>query len=56
MSVRLMGLPEEVDAVTAALSELPAVQVVAVSRPYPCRGRDLRVRVYVEIRSVEESR
>jgi hypothetical protein len=46
--IRLHGTPEEV---TAALGRVEAAfEVVAVSGPYPDRGRSQLVRVYVEAR------
>lgn len=48
MNIRLMGRPEEVDAAVARLRAAFPV-VVSVSDPYPCRGADTRVRVYVEV-------
>lgn len=45
MNIRLTGRPYEVD---AAVARLRAVFPV-VSDPYPCRGADRRVRVYLEV-------
>jgi hypothetical protein len=47
VDLRVMGLPAEVQATVDALSTCPALRVVAVSRPYPNRGEDARVRVFV---------
>jgi Protein of unknown function (DUF3970) len=48
VKVRLHGTREEVAEATRRLAE--AFQVVAVSRPYPDRGRSVLVRVYLELR------
>ncbi|GGP92193.1 hypothetical protein BKA00_000447 [Actinomadura coerulea] len=45
LSVRLIGLPDDVVAGVARLRE--TFEVIEVSSPRPCRGESLRVRVYV---------
>ncbi|MFE9099773.1 hypothetical protein [Actinomadura geliboluensis] len=52
MKIRLMDLPEEIDAWVEALRS--AFDVVEVSRPIPNRGDSRQVRVYVEIRLPED--
>jgi hypothetical protein len=48
VKVRLWGTPAEVDQATRQLVE--ALDVVAVSGPYPDRGASVLVRVYLEVR------
>lgn len=50
MKVRLIGLPHEMPATILALQNAPALYVVSVSAPDPCRGDSDEVRVYVELR------
>jgi len=47
VSIRIITLPAEAAAAVARLRE--AFTVIAVRGPYPCRGRDLRVRFYLEV-------
>jgi hypothetical protein len=48
MKVRLTGIPAEV---SAAVDQLTADgwRFRSVSKPYPCRGASVEVRVYVEV-------
>jgi hypothetical protein len=48
VKLRLHGTPTECEHVARRLAE--AFTVVAVSGPYPDRGRSALVRVYVEVR------
>ena len=54
MKIRLMGLPEEIDAWVEALRG--TFDVLEVSSPRPNRGDSRMVRVYVELRLREPSR
>lgn len=47
MQIRLMGLPNEVQAAVAALRATERLDVVEVSGECPCRGDSRQVRVYV---------
>ena len=47
VDIRLMGLPTEVQDTVEVLLTCSALRVVSVSRPYPNRGADARVRVFV---------
>lgn len=47
MDVRLIGPPDEVRRVVAQLTEF--YDLADVSRPYPCRGDNRSVRVYLTI-------
>ena len=47
MNVRIIALPDEAAAVAKILAAV--LPVVAVRGPYPCRGADLRVRLYLEV-------
>ena len=49
LSVRLIGLPDDVAAGIARLRE--TFEVIEVCSPRPCRGESLRVRVYVTART-----
>jgi len=46
MRIRLTCLPGEVEAAIDAIRRV--FDVLYVSRPYPCRGGDPRVRIYLE--------
>jgi hypothetical protein len=47
VNIRIIALPDEAAAVAKVLATV--LPVVAVSGPYPCRGADLRVRLYLEV-------
>jgi hypothetical protein len=47
VNIRIIALPDEAAAVAKVLSTV--LPVVAVSGPYPSRGADLRVRLYLEV-------
>lgn|GEM_PF-1795944 len=48
MTIRITCLPDEVAAAVDAVRR--GFEVISESEPYPCRGRDRRVRVYLEVR------
>jgi hypothetical protein len=48
MNIRIIALPDEAAAVAKVLSGV--LPVIAVRGPYPCRGADLRVRLYLEVK------
>lgn len=48
MKLRLMGLPDECDAVLAVLRQ--HLDVVQVDGPYPNRGDSRQIRMYAEVR------
>ena len=47
MNIRIIALPAEAAAVAKVLGTV--LPVIAVRGPYPCRGDDLRVRLYLEV-------
>lgn len=47
MNIRIIALPAEAAAAAKVLSAV--LPVVAVRGPYPCRGEDQRVRLYLEV-------
>lgn len=47
MDIRLTGGQDETAAAVAALRACPGLRITAVSRPYPNRGDDQRVRLYL---------
>jgi hypothetical protein len=47
VNVRIIALPADAAAVAKLISAV--LPVVAVRGPYPCRGDDLRVRLYLEV-------
>ncbi|MEV6985003.1 hypothetical protein AB0M95_27610 [Sphaerisporangium sp. NPDC051017] len=46
IGIRLIGEPDEVAEAARILGD--AFRVIAESRPYPCRGADIRVRLYID--------
>lgn len=51
MKIRLMGLPDEVDAVITQIGKV--LDIVEVSDAYPNRGNSQLVRHYVEVRLIQ---
>jgi phosphopantothenate synthetase len=47
VSVRIIALPAEAAAVAKVLAAV--LPVVSVRGPYPCRGDDRQVRLYLEV-------
>ena len=47
MNIRIIALPAEAAAAAKVLAGV--LPVVAVRGPYPCRGEDQRVRLYLEV-------
>ena len=47
MNIRIIALPDEAAAVAKVLGTV--LPVIAIHGPYPCRGEDQRVRLYLEV-------
>jgi hypothetical protein len=47
VNIRIIALPADAVAVAKVLRDV--LPIVAVRGPYPCRGEDRRVRLYLEV-------
>ncbi len=47
MNIRIIALPAEAAAAAKLLGTV--LPVIAIRGPYPCRGEDQRVRLYLEV-------
>ena len=56
MKIRLSGLPAEINQAISLLTGTPALDVIEVSSPYPNRGDNRMVRVYIEVRLLADGR
>lgn len=54
ISIRLMGEPADVAEAARILGGI--FRVIAESRPYPCRGADTRVRLYIDAETTPRPR
>jgi hypothetical protein len=47
VNIRIIALPADAAAVAKVLRD--ALPIIAVRGPYPCRGEDQQVRLYLEV-------
>lgn len=48
IELRIMGLPEELEQITGVLKATAGIEIISISKDYPNRGVDKRVRSYIK--------
>lgn len=48
IDLRIMGLPQELERITGILKATAGIEIISISKDYPNRGVDKRVRSYIK--------
>jgi hypothetical protein len=56
VKIRITGLPAEIGQAIRILSQVPGLDLLEVSDPYPNRGASRLVRIYIDAQLTADSR